>query len=119
MDCEYWKEIVGKLWDTGECWRATHILKTMLPCGDELNNLKLSKNNLDETNLGIALKCVSEDKIIEGTIYAYRDWDSQPSCDLILAQFDREKTKRIFCLIESPTEEMRLGVESFLEDMNS
>jgi len=118
MDCEYWKEIVRKLWDINECGRATHILSALLPCGDKLHNLRLSKNALDETNLGIALDCISEDKIIEGTIYAYRDWDAQPSCDLILAQFDQEKTEKIFRSIKSPEEKMRLGVEAFLEDMS-
>ena len=118
MDCEYWKEIVRKLRDTNECGRAIHILSALLPCGDKLRDLKLGKIDLDETNLGIVLECISEDKIIEGTIYAYRDWNAQPSCDLILAQFDPEKTEKIFRSIKSPEEKMRLGVEAFLEDMS-
>ena len=78
MDCAYWKDVVAQLRDPSKCNWASHVLSTML----------CAELGLSETNLGAALKCIPEKKIIESTIYAYRDWSSQPYCDLILAQFD-------------------------------
>lgn len=118
MNCEYWKDIVQQLFDINKCRWASHVLATELICTNTLSESKLSENELKETNLGIALECVSQEEIIKGTIYAYKDWSAQPSCDLILAQFDVSKVESIFHNIESPTQEMKLGIEGFLEDLN-
>jgi len=96
---------------------ASHVLATELICKNTLSKSRLGENELYQTNLGIALKCVNQEEIIEGTIYAYSDWSAQPSCDLILAQFDARKVESVFHNIESPTQEMKLGVEGFLEDI--
>lgn len=108
MNCEYWKDIVLKLYDISQCNWASHVLSTGL----------LNKVNLAETNLGAALKCVSEEEIIRGVIYAYSDWSAQPYCDLVLEQFDRNKILPVFNSIESPGSNLKLGVEGFFQSVN-
>lgn len=98
MDCEYWKDIVAKL-KTQSNW-ASHVLSTFI---DE-----------DNSNLNEALKCVSKEVIIENTIFAYEDWSSQPYCDEILSQFDKQKISEVFDQIEKPTKNMEKGFLRFL-----
>ncbi len=98
MDCKYWKDIVEKL-KTQSVW-ASHVLST---CIDE-----------EYSNLCEALKCVSEEKIIENTIFAYEDWDAQPYCDEILSQFDKQEIIEVFGQIEDPNENMKKGFYRFL-----
>ena len=71
-------------------------LSTEFVFKNSLTESKLNENDLMETNLGLALKCVSQEEIIEGTIYAYHDWSEQPYCDLILAQFETTKILSIY-----------------------
>jgi hypothetical protein len=106
MNCAYWKDVVAQLRDPNKCNWASHVLSTMLP----------AESGLGETNLGAALKCILAEEIIEGAIYAYRDWSSQPYCDLILAQFDAERILSTFREIESPDPHMKVGVLGALED---
>jgi hypothetical protein len=108
MDCEYWKDVVAQLRDPNRCNWASHVLSTMLP----------ADSGLSEANLGAALKCIPAEEIIEGTIYAYRDWSSQPYCDLILAQFNAGEILSIFLKVESPDSNMKVGVLGILEDMD-
>jgi hypothetical protein len=68
MDCEYWKDIVQQLCDESRCNWASHVLSTEFVFKKSLTESKLSENELMETNLGTALKCVSQEEIIEGTI---------------------------------------------------
>jgi len=97
MDREYWKEIVSKLKILNECNWASHVLAS------------------DVENLKEALKCVSEEELIENTIFAYEDWDSQPYCDEILFRFNRQKISEVFEKIDNPTENMKKGITRFLE----
>lgn len=69
-----------------------------------------------ESNLIEALVCVSRSEVIEGTIYAYRDWDAQPCCDLILAQFSAKEVAQAFLGIKHPDANMKVGVLGFLAD---
>jgi hypothetical protein len=66
--------------------------------------------------LAQALECVPAGEIIEGTIYAYRDWSAQPYCDLILAQFSAEEILSLFLNVEAPDSNMKVGVLGILED---
>ncbi len=61
---------------------------------------------------------VPYDLVIDGTIYAYRDWSAQPYCDLILAQFEAEEILSLFLNVESPGAKMKVGVLGDLEDMD-
>ena len=99
MNCDYWKDIVAKL-KTESNW-ASHVLSTCV--------------NEESSNLTEALKCVNEKEIIENTIFAYEDWDSQPYCDEILFQFDKQKIAEVFGQIKNPTENMEKGFSRFLE----
>ncbi len=99
MDCEYWKDIVAKL-RTKSYW-AAHVLATCI--------------NEEGSNLSEALKCVSSDEIIENTVFAYEDWSAQPSCDEILAKFDKQRIAEIFERIQNPSENVKTGVLGFLE----
>ena len=107
MDCDYWKDIVRQLYDPSRCNWASHVLSTLLG----------SDEALEDTNLGMALKCVSEDEIIRAAIHAYCDWDSQPYCDLILQKFDMNKIESVFRQIEAPDSNMENGVRGLLEIM--
>ena len=109
MNCEYWKDVVRQLGDPRRCNWASHVLSSgLLPSSDpRVPNL-----------LAQALECVPASEIIEGTMYAYRDWSSQPYCDLILAQFEAEEILSIFLKIESPDSNMKVGVLGCLEDMD-
>lgn len=98
MKCEYWKDIVAKL-KTHSNW-ASHVLST---------------SEDDYFNLSEALKCVSEEEIIENTLFAYEDLYSQPYCDDILSQFDKQKISEIFKNIQRPTENMKNSIMRFLE----
>ncbi len=69
-----------------------------------------------ESNLIEALECVSRSEVIEATMYAYRDWDAQPSCDLILAQFSAKEVAQAFLGIKHPDANMKVGVLGFLAD---
>lgn len=62
--------------------------------------------------------CAPPEEVIEGTIYAYRDWSAQPYCDFILAQFDAGDILSLFLGIESPDSNMKVGVLGILEDMD-
>jgi hypothetical protein len=115
MDCEYWKDIVQQLHVESRCNWASHVLSTEFVFKNSLTESKLSENELMETNLGLALKCVSQEEIIEGIIYAYRDWSAQPYCDLILAQFETTKILSVYHSIKSLDSNIKLGVERFLE----
>ncbi|MBA3875118.1 MAG: hypothetical protein H0X30_38835 [Anaerolineae bacterium] len=68
--------------------------------------------------LAQALKCVLASEVIQGTIYAYRNWSSQPYCDLILAQFDADEIISIFLQIESSDSQMKVGVLGVLDNMD-
>ena len=107
MNCDYWKDIVAEL-HTDNCVWASHVLSTDLH----------AESDLSQTNLGTALEYVSLELIIEGTIYSYRDWDSQPYCDLILARFDAEKILSVYLRIDSPDSNMKAGVLRILEDID-
>ena len=109
MNCEYWKDVVRQLHDPSRCNWASHVLSSgLLPSSDpQVPNL-----------LAQALECVPATEIIEGAIYAYRDWSSQPYCDLILARFDGKEILSIFLSIESPDSNMKVGVLGVLEDMD-
>ena len=96
MNCEYWKDIVQQLHDLDRCNWASHVLSTEFVFKNSLTESKLNENDLMETNLELALKCVSQEEIIEGTIYAYRDWLAQLYCDLILAQFETTKILSVY-----------------------
>ncbi len=108
MNCEYWKDIVAQLKDLNKCNWASHVLSTDLH----------TDSHLTKTVLGAALKCVSRNEIIKGTIYTYRDWDSQPYCDLILARFNANEILSLFLEIKSPNSNMKVGVLGILEDMD-
>ena len=108
MNCEYWKDVVAQLRDPIKCNWASHVLSTLLP----------AEVDLSETNLGAALECIAAKDIIEGTIYAYRDWSSEPYCDLILAQFEAEAILTLFLKVESADSNMKVGVLGILEDMD-
>ena len=51
----------------------------------------------------------SQKKIIESTIYAYRDWSSQPDRELILSNSMRGRLS-LFLKLESPDPSMKVGV---------
>ena len=119
MNCEYWKNVAHQLYDLEKCNWASHVLSTQLIFNNMLGESRLNEAELREVNLGIALECVSQEEIIKGTIYAYRDWSAQPNCDLILAQFEADKIRSIFRELISPTDEMKKGVEFILEETNS
>jgi hypothetical protein len=110
MDCAYWEDVVRKLSDPSRCNWASHVLSSGLPkpSDSEVPNL-----------LAQALECVPANEIIEGTIYAYRDWSAQPYCDLILAQFNAEEILSLFLNVESPDSNMKVGVLGILEDTDS
>jgi hypothetical protein len=57
-------------------------------------------------------------KIIEGAIYAYRDWSAQPYCDLILARFEPEQVLMVFRGVERPDANMKAGVLGYLGEVN-
>jgi hypothetical protein len=103
MDCEYWKDIVAKL-KTQSYW-ASHVLST---CISE-----------ESSNLSEALKCVSEEEVIENTIFAYEDWNAQPYCDQILFKFEKEKIIQVFTAIKTPTENMKKGYLYVIEDLEN
>ena len=109
MDCEYWKDVVRQLRDPSRCNWAAHVLSSGLlkPSDPQVPNL-----------LAQGLECVSASEIIEGTIYAYRDWSSQPYCDLILTRFNAAEILSQFLRIESPDSNMKVGVLGILEDMD-
>lgn len=109
MDCEYWKDVVRQLRDPSRCNWASHVLSS---------GLSKSSDPQVPNLLAQALECVPASEIIEGTIYAYRDWSSQPYCDLILAQFDAEEILSLFLKVEVPDSNMKVGVLGILEDMN-
>ncbi len=96
-----------QLRDPSKCNWASHVLSSGLgkPSDPRVPNL-----------LAQALECVPASEIIEGAIYAYRDWSAQPYCDLILAQFDSEEILSLFLKIESPDSNMKVGVLGILED---
>lgn len=98
MDCEYWKEIVSKLKILNECNWASHVLAS------------------DVENLTESLKCVSEEEIIENTIFAYNDWSAYPYCREILLYFEKQKVLEVYKQIENPSENMSLGFADILED---
>lgn len=98
MNCEYWKDVVEKL-KTQSNW-ASHVLAT---------------SEDDYFNLSEALKCVSEEEIIENTLFAYENWDAQPYCDDILGEFEKMKIIEIFKQIEHPTENMKKGFYRFCD----
>ncbi len=108
MDCEYWRDIVRQLRDPTRCNWASRVLSTELPEPPDPRS----------SNLAQALECVPSGEIIEGTIYAYCDWSSQPYCDLILAQFNAGEILSIFSKIEAPEPNMKIGVLGFLEDVD-
>ena len=97
---------------------ATHVLATQLKFKGSFRGSRLSKEQLEEVNLGLALECVPEEEIITATIHAYRNWNSQPDCDLILVQFDRDKVTKTFSKIDSPTAEMDKGMQRLLNILN-
>ena len=109
MDCAYWKDVVRQLQDPSRCNWASHVLSSGL--------LKSSDERVPHL-LAQALECVPASEIIEGTIYAYRDWSAQPYCDLILAQFEAEEILSLFLNVESPDAKMKVGVLGILEDMD-
>ena len=108
MDCEYWRGIVRQLRDPARCSWASHVLSAELPVPAEPRG----------SNLARALECVPSGEIIEGTIYAYRDWSAQPYCDLILAQFSADEILSTFLGVESPDSNMKVGALGVLEDMD-
>ncbi len=109
MDCVYWKDVVRQLQDPNRCNWASHVLASGLS-----NPAQPSEANL----LAQALKCVLASEVIQGTIYAYRNWSSQPYCDLILAQFDADEIISIFLQIESSDSQMKVGVLGVLDNMD-
>ena len=65
MNCDYWKDIVQQLLDENQCQWAAHVLSTMLRYRETLKESRLSENELNDTNLGMALKCIDQDEIVE------------------------------------------------------
>ena len=109
MDCDYWKDVVRQLRDPSKGNWASHVLSSGL---SEFSDPSVP--NL----LGQALECVAANELIEGTIYAYRDWSAQPYCDLILAQFAANEILSVYMQIDSPDSNMKVGVLGVLEDID-
>ncbi len=108
MNCEYWEDVVRQLRDPSRSTWAAHVLSTELP--------KPSDPRM--SNLARALGCVPAGEIIEGAIYAYRDWSAQPYCDLILACFEPAAVLSVFRGVERPDANMKVGMLGYLEDVN-
>ena len=109
MDCDYWKDVVRQLRDPSRSNWASHVLSSGL---SEFSDPSVP--NL----LAQALECVTANELIEGTIYAYRDWSAQPNCDLILAQFAPDQILSLYLKIDGPESTMKVGVLGVLEDMD-
>jgi hypothetical protein len=105
MNGDYWISVVEKLKDPGENVWAAHILSLSLGKGVEIDN----------TNLGEALKHVPRSEILLGAIAAYQNKLAHPYCDLILWYFEPEELVSAFKSLDNPGENIRHGIIHFLQ----
>lgn len=105
MEATYWIELVENLSDESKGNYSVHVLSSLLP--DD------SDNNLNE-----ARKYIEDQVIISQTIKAYKNWNNQPYCDIVLSHFGESSIPALVQGINNDENNVRRGLLSLLYELD-